>query len=152
MANTLGRKNSIVFSFMIGGVACLLYHPATSLGTAWTYVGVLLGKFGAACTFYMVYLITTEMFPTEYRGTVFGIANICARVGGILAPLIDGIAEHSFMYVFGALGVVSSLSSFFLHETKGELMADTIDQEAKRTVQLSNEPRGEERERELLSN
>ena len=82
----------------------------------------------------MVYLITTEMFPTEYRGTVFGIANICARVGGILAPLIDGIAEHSFMYVFGALGVFSAICSLLLKETKGELMADTAEQEVKRTV------------------
>ena len=119
MANTLGRKNSIILCFTIGGVACLLYEPAISLGTAWTYVCVLLGKFGAACTFNMVYLITTEMFPTVYRGTVFGIANICARVGGILAPLIDGVAEHSFMYIFGALGIGSALCSLLLRETKG---------------------------------
>ncbi len=90
---------------------------------------MLLGKFGAACTFNMVYLITTEMFPTVYRGTVFGIANICARVGGILAPLVDGIAKDSFMYIFGALGVFSAFCSIFLRETKGELMADTVDQE-----------------------
>ncbi len=29
MANTLGRKNSIIFCFFVGGVACLLYEGAT---------------------------------------------------------------------------------------------------------------------------
>ena len=134
MANTLGRKYSIVFCFLLGGVACLLYKPATSLGLTWTYVCVLLGKFGAACTFNMVYLITTEMFPTVYRGSVFGLANICARVGGILAPLVDGFSPDGFMYIFGALGVLSGICSLLLRETKGEVMADTDEQERRKSV------------------
>ena len=129
MANTLGRKWSIIFCFFVGGFACLFYQLASSAGLAWTYVCVLFGKFGAACTFNMVYLITTEMFPTVFRGTVFGIANIFARLGGILAPIIDGIATHSFMYIFGALGILSAFSSFLLRETKGEVMTDTLEQE-----------------------
>lgn len=104
---------------MVGGVACLLYESATKLGTEWTYVCILFGKLGAACTFYMVYLITTEMFPTVYRGTVFGIANICARAGGILAPIVDGAAGNNLMYIFGVCGVISSVCSILLLETKG---------------------------------
>lgn len=77
----------------------------------------------------MVYLITTELFPTVFRGTVFGIANIFARVGGILAPLIDGVAKNSFMYIYGALGLLSGFSSLLLRETKGEFMTDTLEQE-----------------------
>ena len=89
----------------------------------------MIGKFGAAATFNIVYLITTELFPTVFRGTVFGIANIFARFGGILAPLIDGVAKNSFMYIFGSLGLLSAFCSFLLRETKGEVMTDTLEQE-----------------------
>ena len=142
LANTLGRKWSIVLCFFIGGVACLLYGLAQRGNIAWSYVCVLIGKFGAACTFSIVYLITTELFPTVFRGTAFGIANIFARLGGILAPIIDGVAKHSFMYIYGSLGLISGVSSLLLRETKGEFMTDTLDQEERdeeRRVYLRNE-------------
>ena len=66
------------------------------------------------------------MFPTVFRGTVFGVANVFARIGGIMSPLIDGLLPGMFMYIFGTLGVLSALSSFLLRETKGQKMADTL--------------------------
>ena len=87
LSNTLGIKKSIILSFLVGGIACLIYEPVTSWGTDWTYMCLVFGKLGASCTFNMVYLITTEMFPSVYRGIVFGRVNVCARVGGMLAPL-----------------------------------------------------------------
>ena len=95
----------------------------------------------------MVYLITTEMFPSVYRGTVFGIANVCARVGGMLAPVIDGAADKSFMYIFGSLGIASAVCSLVLRETKGELMADTTEQENSR---FKREDFDEEMQEKLL--
>ena len=60
---------------------------------------------------------------------MFGVGNGVARLGGILAPLVNSLAEKSFMYVFGALGIACALFSFLLKETKGVVMADTPDQE-----------------------
>ncbi len=94
-----------------------------------SYIFLVFGKLGAAATFTLVYLITTEMFPTAYRGTVFGIANVCARVGGILAPLVSQVTgDRYFMLVFGVLGVLSCLGSWALKETKGQKMEDNINQ------------------------
>ena len=90
MANTLGRKTSIVICFLIGGIACLIYGPITSLGLVASYICILVCKFCSSCNFNVVCLITPELFPTVFRGTVFGFGSICARVGGALAPLIDG--------------------------------------------------------------
>ena len=42
-----------------------------------------------------------------------------ARLGGIISPIIDFNLEHAFMYIFGALGILSAIFSFFLRETKG---------------------------------
>ena len=128
MAEGLGRKTSLIFCFLVAGVACLLYTPLQSSGKVATYICLLLGKFGSSCAFTLIYLITTEVMPTVYRGTVFGFTNICARLGGISAPLVNSAAQSSFMYIFGALGVMSGLLSFFLKETKGKLMADRAEQ------------------------
>lgn len=44
---------------MLGGLACIFYNLAIAAGDVLTYICVLLGKFGSACTFNLVYLITT---------------------------------------------------------------------------------------------
>jgi MFS family permease len=48
----------------------------------------VLGKFGAAASFTIVFVYTAEMFPTEIRSTAVGSSSTCARVGGILAPQV----------------------------------------------------------------
>ena len=48
----------------------------------------LLGKFGATSSFSIVFVYTAEMFPTEIRSTAVGASSTCARVGGMIAPLV----------------------------------------------------------------
>ena len=68
------------------------------------------------------------MFPTVYRGTVFGIANVSARVGGILAPLVSQVTgDRYFMIVFGILGCLSCFGSFALKETRDAKMEDNLE-------------------------
>ena len=133
MANCLGRKKLLILSFFITGVVCMLYEPLSSLHIALTYVCLALGTFGATSAFNLVYIITTEVFPTVYRGTVFGFSNMMARAGGILAPLIDEVGKKNFMYVFGALGIAGALVSLLVKETKGQVMADTAEEERRKS-------------------
>ena len=64
-----------------------------------------------------------------YRGTVFGIANVCARIGGILAPLVSEITgDRYMMLVFGIFGVLSCGGSLLLKETRGRKMEDNIEE------------------------
>ena len=65
----------------------------------------------------------------------------------MLAPLIDGAADKSFMYIFGSLGIASAVCSLLLRETKGELMADTTEQEDSR---FNNKKFNEEMRETLL--
>ena len=55
------------------------------------------------------------MFPTSIRGTVFGIANLCARIGGIIAPIIDGLLPKYFMLIFGLMSILSGIGSLALN-------------------------------------
>ena len=127
MANGLGRKKSMILGFAIVGVASLLFEPLSSLDVVLSYVCLGLGTFGSTIVFNLVYMVTAEVFPTVFRGSIFGFSNVIGRVGGILAPLVDGAAKGSFMYIFGAVGVLSAFVSLFLKETKGEVMTDTAE-------------------------
>ena len=73
----------------------------------------------------MLYLYTSELFPTVFRGTVLGFSSLCARIGGALAPPIDGLLKNEFMYIFGSLSVICGLITLLLRETKGTTMADS---------------------------
>ena len=123
----LGRKYSTVLCFAIGGLSCSLYQMISN--EYLSYALVLTGKFGASAVFCLVYLITTEMFPTVIRGTIFGIANVSARIGGIITPLVDGLMPKSFMIVFGLMGMLSALGSLFLNETRGKPLQDVFESE-----------------------
>ena len=60
---------------------------------------------------------------------MLGFGSVCARIGGLLAPLLVSLLKGSLMYVFGVLSVISGLTCFLLRETKGEAMPDTLEQE-----------------------
>ena len=49
---------------------------------------LLLGKFGAAAAFCLIYLYIAELYPTNIRGTALGLCCMFARIGGFLAPQV----------------------------------------------------------------
>ena len=49
----------------------------------------LVGKFGAAACFTIVFVYTAELFPTEIRSTAIGSSSLCGRIGGMLAPQVN---------------------------------------------------------------
>ena len=88
---------------------------------------ILIGKFAISGFFNIVYLITSELFPTSFRGTVFGITNFVARIGGVISPLVNEFMRSSFMIVLGIAGCVSGFLSMFLRETKGKVLMDSLE-------------------------
>ena len=48
-----------------------------------------LGKMGAAGAYSIIYIYTSEMYPTVVRGTGLGISSVAGRVGCILAPVVS---------------------------------------------------------------
>ena len=59
----------------------------------------LLGKFGAAASFSIVYLYTAELYPTVVRSTAIGLCSMMARIGGILAPQVSNIYFLRYLHI-----------------------------------------------------
>lgn len=59
----------------------------------------LVGKVGSSAAFATIFLYSAELFPTVIRNTGLGVANFCARTGGMIAPYIPDLVFLS-IYVF----------------------------------------------------
>ena len=88
VANRLGRKGAWLVTWSFATVGCVLYDAIPlSDGSIWNYVLIVVSRLGAVGSFGMCFLVTSEYFPTLYRGTVFAVCNALARLGGIISPL-----------------------------------------------------------------
>ncbi|XP_069946237.1 organic cation transporter protein [Cherax quadricarinatus] len=129
----LGRKASLSFMFLLGGVTCFI-SGFIHEGSYWLVVVLsLFGKFGISAAFAVVFIFSTEIFPTECRSVGVGACSMCARLGGILAPFIASLADIYKplpLLIFGVLSLVSGCLTVFLPETAGCELPQTL-QESK---------------------
>jgi hypothetical protein len=79
----------------------------------------IVGKFCIAAAFVVVYVITAESFPAHLRGTALGVCNVCARTGGILAPMAMSMELSVALVGFGLVGVSAGISVLGVKETLG---------------------------------
>lgn len=53
----------------------------------------MVGKVGASAAFSMVYVYSSELFPTVVRNAGMGSSSCMARVGGMTAPYIADLVS-----------------------------------------------------------
>ncbi|KAK3888657.1 hypothetical protein Pcinc_007270 [Petrolisthes cinctipes] len=125
----MGRKGTLSFVLLLGGVACFIsgFIPED---IGWLIVTLsLVGKFGIAAAFAIVYVYSAEIFPTDYRSAGIGACSMCARVGGILAPIISSLSsiyKPLPLLVFGVLSIISGCLIVLLPETVGSELPQTL--------------------------
>ena len=82
----LGRKLLFVFTMVLGGVFTLFCAFVEEGGLRTSLA--LVGKFGASAAGSVIFSHTTELYPSEIRGTAMGICALFGRIGGIAAPQV----------------------------------------------------------------
>ncbi|XP_050418003.1 organic cation transporter protein isoform X2 [Patella vulgata] len=135
----LGRKKLICGCYslqiisLIAVIFILLYVPPDLnwLMTLFT----LIGQCGAISSFAIVWLWTSELFPTELRNVGTGTGSASARVGALVAPYLELLSklvpgrfkEVSPFLIFGIICMVALvLMVCVLPETNKQKLPDTV--------------------------
>ncbi|XP_012735594.2 solute carrier family 22 member 13 [Fundulus heteroclitus] len=115
-----GRRMCQAGFLFFGGVSCLVATsvpkdlPVVVTGIAMT------GKFAAAAAFSTAYVYTSELYPTDIRNSGMGVNSMCARVAGIVSPLVRLLETFHYsipMVVYGIVPMAAGCLSLLLPET-----------------------------------
>lgn len=125
----LKRKLTVITSFSIAALSLLVFIFIPSDMTAASLAFAIIGLVGAYTSFVQTYLFTSEVFPTVIRNTATGFASVFARVGGFIAPFVVNIGiEWISILIFSGIAFSAAILCYFLPETKGITLPNTIEQ------------------------
>ena len=86
----------------------------------------VVGIFGMAATYNLLFIYTAELFPTVVRNAALGCTSQASQMGAIVAPLIVVLGEQVPFAVFGVSGIIGGLLVFYLPETMNKPLYDTM--------------------------
>ena len=114
----------------LSAVICMIpYKKEVFPGFNITKISALAGRMIADLYFSTVYLYTSEVLPTNVRGSGLAICSSTARIGSIIAPFVIVANKISPDINFSAI-LVSSVACFVLYrwmpETHGKLLPGTL--------------------------
>ena len=123
-----GRKRTLALFLILGGVSGYVFATASQLATLFVSLAFVsffnLGAWGA------VYPYTSELFPTQYRATGFGLAEGVGKITAIMGPVFFGALYASTGGIIApltAIAVVMALGGVVLAgvgpETKGQVFS-----------------------------
>ncbi|XP_015242282.1 PREDICTED: solute carrier family 22 member 6-like [Cyprinodon variegatus] len=124
------RKFSQLAFLAVGGSACLLTTCIPSDLPIVRTVLAMIGKFGITASLSIIYVYSAEVFPTVIRQNGIGIGSMCARIGGVLAPmtyLLRNIHPHAPMVLSGLCPLLGAGLTLLLPETVNKPLPDTIE-------------------------
>ncbi|XVF34107.1 hypothetical protein REPUB_Repub18cG0028900 [Reevesia pubescens] len=86
----------------------------------------ILGIFGMAGTYNLLFIYTAELFPTVVRNAALGCATQAAQMGAILAPFVVVLGGGFPFLVFGVCGLIGGMLAYYLPETLNKPLYDTM--------------------------
>nr|XP_039264740.1 solute carrier family 22 member 21-like [Styela clava] len=137
-----GRRSTLAFFLVITGISCisapLLLKVDKNLMTACA----MLGKLCISGVFSVVYIYSTELYPTQIRNMGLGVLFAIGRIGTISAPYVVFAGENAgreIPYItIGCCTILAAVICLLLPETNNaklpEKMDDIIKQERKMTI------------------
>ncbi len=128
-----GRRPNLVTMQLTSGISCIIAgilteHPDLAKFQVFC---AMLGRCCAAMGFGMVYLYTSELFPTKLRSTAVGTCSTMARVGGVVSLLMLNLAAiwRPFpMVIMGVVATIAGLLAFLFPETVDDPLPETMEE------------------------
>ncbi|KAF5279391.1 hypothetical protein FQA39_LY05501 [Lamprigera yunnana] len=127
--NRWGRKSILCGCMVTAGVSLLLTMAVPKEHYWVTVTLAMMGKLAITASYGVVYIFSTEQFPTVIRNGGLGVGSMCARVGAITAPLINltnEIWKPFPLIIFGSLALIGGCASLVLPETLNQKLPATM--------------------------
>ncbi|XP_024959293.1 organic cation/carnitine transporter 4 [Cynara cardunculus var. scolymus] len=128
LIDRFGRKPLGVGTQWFSGAFCIAGSFMDGKG-AWKVIRMfcgVLGIFGMAGTYNLLFIYAMELFPTVVRNAALGCATQAAQLGAILAPFVVVMGGGLPFLVFGVCGIVGGFLTFYLPETLNKPLYDTM--------------------------
>ncbi|KAM7504103.1 hypothetical protein LguiB_003007 [Lonicera macranthoides] len=128
LLDKFGRKPLGIGTQLFSGFFCVLGSVLRGHGM-WKVVRMVcgvLGIFGMAGTYNLLFIYTMELFPTVVRNAALGCAAQAGQMGAILAPFVVVLGGGFPFAVFGVCGIVGGALTFYLPETLHQPLYDTM--------------------------
>jgi len=127
LLKVMGRRPALCSSLAIAGVSCIAFYFTPS-GMPWVkLVFSLCGKVAITASFTILFIFSSEMFPTNLRNSLMGICATIGRTGSLIAPLTPVLAAYiQPSLLFGGLSFGAAFTSLFFPETLHKPMPDTV--------------------------
>nr|XP_042710715.1 solute carrier family 22 member 15-like isoform X4 [Chrysemys picta bellii] len=127
-----GRRKTTTYFLIFAGFACIftMILPENSGFFFSPALLALCGKLTVSAAFNIVYIYTSELYPTVVRNAGLGVCSMTCRFGGVLAPFVPSMKTLNpsvpFM-VFGISGVSAGFLTLLLPETLNKPIAESIE-------------------------
>ncbi|KAK3141419.1 hypothetical protein QOZ80_4BG0333650 [Eleusine coracana subsp. coracana] len=128
LLDSCGRKPLGIGTMLLSGIFCTAGSIIPGVGAMRVVrmaCGVV-GIFGMAATYNLLFIYTAELFPTAVRNAAMGCTTQAAQMGAIVAPLVVVLGERVPFAVFGACGIAGGLLVVYLPETMNKPLYDTM--------------------------
>lgn len=128
LLDRFGRKPLAIGTLWFSGFFCFVGSMVKNVGI-WKVVRMIcgvLGIFGMAGTYNLLFIYTSELFPTVVRNAALGSATQAAQMGAILAPFVVVLGGALPFVVFGVCGIIGGIHAFYLPETLNRPLYDTM--------------------------
>ncbi|KAL0870209.1 hypothetical protein ABMA27_006350 [Loxostege sticticalis] len=128
------RKMPLIVSFLIGGIFCVL-QPFVPKGYMWLRLTLIMAfETLATFSYNIVYMYTSELFPTYTRNSMHAICSSVGRLGSLLAPqtpLLISYWSGLPNLIFGLTSLLSGGLTLFMPETARAELPDTVEEAEK---------------------
>ncbi|XP_077596650.1 solute carrier family 22 member 4-like [Stigmatopora nigra] len=129
------RRLSVIVTMVLVAVPLYFIQLVPESYSALSLTMEMVGKYGFTVGFGLMFPYTTELYPTALRNTAAGVCNTVARLGSCITPYLLELRSYSpFLpyIILGSLAILSAIATFFLPESFGQPLPESVHQMQKR--------------------
>ncbi|XP_043197798.1 carcinine transporter-like [Amphibalanus amphitrite] len=126
-----GRRLSLCATMLLGGLACVSCIFVPKEAVWWTVTLAMIGKFGIAGSFAVIYVFSGELLPTVIRSQAMAVASFFAGIGLLIFPQILELKAYGRLLpviIMGSVTLLGAFVSFFLPETLHQHLPETMEE------------------------